>query len=251
MRFASFLIIAAVMLNGCSGTATDSDTTTVTEPDAAGGDATYADTSDLETVAGDEQGDIEVTLEGPSLIAPTGPSASNELSPVTIEGGLARLSSENTTIEFVGTHVGDKPDPRTGVFDQFDGQLQVDASGNLTSVSVEIATDSLQTPIEKLTNHLRSADFFDVREYPVAKFVSTRIEGQGAETKIIGNLTLLDETHEITIPANVHHGDQGLTVEGQVMLDRLQFGMDFSPDRVNKEIQLTILVGKATALPDA
>ena len=40
--------------------------------------------------------------------------------PVAIAGGVATLTPENTKIEFIGTHVGERPDPRLGTINFFE-----------------------------------------------------------------------------------------------------------------------------------
>src|SRR5262245_39237234 len=95
---------------------------------------------------------------------------------VPLEKGAATISAGNSKITFVGTHSGDKPDPRTGGFAKFTGKVTVDpATKALTGVTADIDTTSLFTAIPKLTDHLKTADFFEVREYPTAKFESTKV----------------------------------------------------------------------------
>ena len=153
------------------------------------------------------------------------------------------LTPENTLIQFVGTHVGDKPDPRTGKFGKLTGSAK-GADGKLTEVMVTIDTASLETEIEKLTNHLKSPDFFDVRQHPEATFVSKKIEaGEDGKVNITGDLTMLGETKSITFPAVVKVGkDMSLTAE--FVIDRTEFGMNYSPDKVHKDVTMTIKVGK-------
>src|SRR5687768_13565378 len=89
--------------------------------------------------------------------------------PVPVEDGKVALDAKNTTIQFVGTHVGPKPDPRIGYFSKFTGELAMHETAKAPeSVTVEIETASLVTPIGKLTGHLHSPDFFEVRRYPKA-----------------------------------------------------------------------------------
>lgn len=177
-----------------------------------------------------EQAKMEKPEEGNQELASTGPVTT-------------KLSAENTLIQFVGTHKGDKPDPRTGTFNRFHGEAKA-AGGKLDSVTIEIETESLKTEIDKLTNHLKSPDFFDVRQHPKATFKSTKIEPADAGmVTITGDLTLLGTTKSITFPAKV-------TVENDVNLiteftiDRTEFGMDYGADNVHKEIAMTVKVGK-------
>ncbi|WP_158265547.1 YceI family protein [Blastopirellula marina] len=153
------------------------------------------------------------------------------------------LSPDNTLIQFVGTHVGDEPKPRTGKFGKFQGTAKADG-GKLTSVAVAIETASLDAGITDLTNHLKNADFFDVRNHPEAKFTSTKIEtGEDGTTKVTGDLTILGNTKSITFPAKVTVG-KDVKLDAEFVIDRLEFGMDYSPDKVHKDVTMTIKVGK-------
>jgi polyisoprenoid-binding protein YceI len=168
------------------------------------------------------------------------------------------LSPENTTIQFVGTHVtedgGPDPNARTGVFTEFSGQAGVDPKSNeLKSVSVEIQTKSLQTPIDRLNGHLSGPDFFDVNVYPTAKFESTQIApatGDAATHTITGDLTLLKTTREISFPATVRIGDDGVSLDATFVLDRTEYGINYDPGRVNKEVTMSV-IGKKTEPPQA
>jgi polyisoprenoid-binding protein YceI len=187
--------------------------------------------------------------EAPAAAESTARAAA-ELTPVKIEDGAATLSPDNTKIEFVGTHSPPKPpDPRVGVFQKFSGAAKVDADAKeLQSVSVEIGTASLKTQFPKLTTHLQSADFFDVREYPTAKFESTEIApGDDGLVTIKGNLTLHGETKEISIPAAVSITDEGLTLRSNFSINGSEFGIKF--DGVEDKISLSVAIGEKTATP--
>ncbi len=200
----------------------------------------------------------EATTGGPAAAGGSGSSpqenaagsAAVELEPVPIDAGVAALTPDNMKIAFVGTHSGDKPDPRTGGFGKFMGKAEVDsAAKTLKAVSAEIETDSLWTQIEKLTNHLKSADFFDVREHPQAAFKSTRIEASDAaagSVRITGNLTLHGVTKEISFPATVSISDAGLTLTSKFTIDRSEFGMDFGAGKVENQVSLTVVIGEKT-----
>ena len=168
--------------------------------------------------------------------------------PVPVAGGAATLSPDNTKIQFVGTHSGDKPDPRTGGFAKFKGKAEIDpATKSLKAVNVEIDTASLFTEIEKLTDHLKSPDFFEVREYPAAKFESTKIvAGATGKATITGKLSLHGVTKEISFPATVEVGEKGLTLKSEFSIDRRQFGMTFGEGKVEPKVSMTVIVGEKT-----
>jgi len=173
-----------------------------------------------------------------------------ELTPVPVVDGKAILTPDNTSIGFVGTHVGSTPNPRTGGFAQFTGTAEVDPAGKtLKSASVEINTDSLWTPIPPLTNHLKSPDFFDTQKTPTARFLTkgiAPIPDKAGVFTITGDLTMLGKTKEVSFPAKVKIGDSGLTLSGSFALDRTVFGMDRVQDKVQKEVTVTLAIGKKT-----
>jgi polyisoprenoid-binding protein YceI len=162
-----------------------------------------------------------------------------------VQSGVATLGPHNTKIQFVCAHVGPRPDPRTGGFAKFSGKAQVDGK-TLKSLSVEIDTASIGTQIEKLTNHLKSPDFFEVRKYPTAKFESTKIDSSSGTTQITGKLTLHGVTKEITFPATVEIGDGGLKLKSEFSLDRTEYGINYDPSKVEKKVSMTVIVGERT-----
>jgi polyisoprenoid-binding protein YceI len=251
------LMIACLMLAGCDQKATTpkkqlttkSQTTDGTKAQSNGSaaDPLPTDGDAKASAAGDTATTANKDLPGPSLGA----------SPVraAVDSGVAKLTPENTKIIFVGTHVGPKPDPRTGGFEKFTGEAVVDEENKiLKSVSVEIDTGSLWTQFPKLTEHLNSPDFFETREHPKAKFVSKSIEPGRDEGSynITGELTLLGTTKEIKVPATAAVDDRGLTLKADFKIDRTEFGMDRLQQNVEKEVALTVVVGEKTEpLPPA
>jgi polyisoprenoid-binding protein YceI len=170
--------------------------------------------------------------------------------PVPISEGKVELNAKTTTIQFVGTHAGDRPDPRTGYFAKFAGELAVDESTKTPeSVTVEIDTESLVTPIGRLTNHLKSPDFFAAKEFPKASFESTKFEpvsGKPGEYNVTGDLTIRDVTKPITFPAKVTVNERGLVLTSKFEIKRSEYGITFGPDRVVEEVAMTVTVGRPT-----
>lgn len=171
--------------------------------------------------------------------------------PVPLDKGVATISAANSRITFVGTHSGDKPDPRTGGFAKFTGKVTVDpASKAITGVTADIDTTSLFTPIQKLTDHLKTADFFEVREYPTAKFESTKVTpGKAGTATVTGKLTLHGKTQEISFPATTTVTAEGLTLKSEFTINRSEFGMTYGAGKVEDKVALTVVVGEKTQAP--
>jgi polyisoprenoid-binding protein YceI len=77
-----------------------------------------------------------------------------------------------------------------GRFKAFTGTGETNADGTLKSAELAIDAASLDTNVEARDNHLRSADFFDVANYPQITFRSTMIDQKGTDIAITGDLTM-------------------------------------------------------------
>lgn len=59
----------------------------------------------------------------------------------------------------------------------------------------------------KIEGHLKSEDFFDVVQYPTAKFVIIKVEENEGKLAVTGNLNIKDVTKSMTIPATLTEVD--------------------------------------------
>ena len=122
-----------------------------------------------------------------------------------------------------------------GKFTEFEGTLEVgeDLASSSARGSVKVA--SITTGEEQRDEHLRSADFFNVEEFPEITFESTLVEAIDDEsTSVVGNLTMHGVTQEVKLKAVVQGTDvdpwgkerAGLEVVG--VLKRSDFDMKFN-----------------------
>jgi polyisoprenoid-binding protein YceI len=251
MRYLFAALAAAFLFSGCEAQPVPGPAA----PTPVAGSATATGSGDAAADAAGEPaaGDPAATDSTGSSAADAGAPAGEESgtaaakAPVPVVDGIATLSPDNTKIQFVGLHSPPKdPEPRTGGFAKFSGQAKL-AGQRLESISVDIDTTSLFTSIGKLTDHLKSGDFFEVNEYPTAKFESTKItpSGSGA-SQIEGNLTLHGVTKEISFPATVSVSGAGLRLSSEFKIDRTQFGMTFGEGQVEKDVTMNVVIGEQT-----
>jgi polyisoprenoid-binding protein YceI len=109
--------------------------------------------------------------------------------------------------------------------------------------SVQVA--DLQTEPEKLVDHLKSPDFFDVAQYPTATFASTNVvKGEGDAHTVQGNLTLRGVTKEVSFPATIAFGaDAQVTGHAEFAINRKDFGIVYpgKPDNlIQDNVVLTV-----------
>lgn len=133
----------------------------------------------------------------------------------------------DSKVEWVGAKVtGD----HTGGFEKISGMAELDKDGNLIKVEVSADTTSIYSDADKLTEHLKSDDFFSVEKFPTAKFETTKIEAKPSDNgthEITGNMTIRDQTKTITIPAKVEVSDSGVKAQSEFTLKRFDFGIEY------------------------
>lgn len=161
------------------------------------------------------------------------------------------FSQDGSSLTWVGAKVTLKHD---GGFKKFAGKIEL-ADGSLEKgkVSVEIETDSIFSDAEKLTGHLKSADFFEVEKFPKAEFVSTEIKagGEGDATHTVtGNLTMHGVTKSVSFPAKIVVADSEVAGDATFTINRKDFGIVYpgKPDDLihdNVTIKLAIKAPRA------
>ncbi len=89
-----------------------------------------------------------------------------------------------------------------GRFDKKEGTVQLDKAAKTGKVELTLDTASINTGTEAFNKHLQSKDFFNVAEFPTAKFVGDKFTFNGDKVaEISGTLTLLGKTNPVTLKA--------------------------------------------------
>lgn len=140
------------------------------------------------------------------------------------------ITPENSKIEFVGSKVTGKHD---GGFKQFSGTIDlVNNKPEESKVSIDIDVNSVFTDAEMLTEHLKTADFFDVAKYPKATFVSTNIAPDAAKGAnnytVTGAFDLHGVTKSITFPAKITVENDEAEVQSEFSINRKDFGIVYA-----------------------
>ncbi|WP_025765270.1 YceI family protein [Dyadobacter tibetensis] len=80
----------------------------------------------------------------------------------------------------------------------------------------------------KLTNHLKSDDFFSVEKHPQAKLVITSATPTGGDKyNISGDLTIKGISEPVTFPATVKMNAGKVQAEAKVTVDRTKYDIKF------------------------
>jgi polyisoprenoid-binding protein YceI len=145
-----------------------------------------------------------------------------------------------------------------GRFENFTGTVDFNETDPiLSSVTVEIDTNSVNTREPQRDGHLKSPDFFNAAEFPTATFKSSRIEKvNDNHGKIYGTLTIRGVSQEVVLTTEYAGQSKmwGKTSAGfsaSTRINRKDFGLNWNQvlesggilvgDDVNISIELEIV----------
>lgn len=131
-----------------------------------------------------------------------------------------------------------------GRFNQLEGAY---ATGDNPRFSFTVRADSVDTGNAKRDDHLRSGDFFNVKQFPVVTFTSTKATPIEGGYEVTGDLTLHGVTKPITVKL-MKVGEQ--EVQGKMRsgfdtsftIKRSEYGMTNMVGPVGDEVQLHVAI---------
>ncbi|MEP9363095.1 YceI family protein [Nocardioides sp. CN2-186] len=122
-----------------------------------------------------------------------------------------------------------------GHFTEFSGTAHVDAATPAnSSVSLTIQTASVDTGVADRDGHLRSADFFDADNNKEITFSSTKVERDGDDWVITGDLAIKGVSKPVTITfeptgsARDPFGNLRIGFEGGTSINRKDWGLTWN-----------------------
>lgn len=186
----------------------------------------------------------------------------------TAEAQSLKVDLANSSVTWVGTKPTGK---HNGTFNLSEGTILVKGNevvGGKFTIDIN-SLKVLDIPAEdegnaKLTNHLKSPDFFEVEKFPTATFEVVSVESFKADTTqkkeekdkeyvlenpthtVTGNLTLKGVTKSITFPAVIQVENGKVNAEAKFNINRKDWGMEYGTDEAklkDKFIRPTVHIG--------
>jgi polyisoprenoid-binding protein YceI len=136
-----------------------------------------------------------------------------------------------------------------GRFNKFSGECTLDtADPAKSSFKMSIEADSVDTNSAKRDGHLKSPDFFNVKQYPKIEFASTSVSPIDGGYKVTGNLTFHGETKPVTFDlkggntAEFPKGVQRTGFSTSLQIKRSDFGVGkkFGGNMLGDDVWVTI-----------
>jgi polyisoprenoid-binding protein YceI len=139
-----------------------------------------------------------------------------------------------------------------GRFNEISGSYAIDPSNPTAgSIDIQITTDSIDTANEGRDKHLRGADFFAAKEFPIIRFVGKEFQPVDSDTvRVSGELTLRGVTKPVTVDIDwigVGPDFRGGTRSGfetSLVINRSEFGVNYGIDNnvLGDQTEITIAI---------
>lgn len=157
------------------------------------------------------------------------------------------LDPMHTQVRFSWNHFGYSN--MSGAFGEVKAEFLLDTDDlTKSSIRVEIPIASLATGVSKLDDHLKSADFFNAAEFPLAVFQSNAVRKTGDSTlKVAGELTIHGVTRPVELDVTINkigtHPMANVPAAGfdaSTTIKRSEFGIDKYAPAVSDDIRIHI-----------
>jgi polyisoprenoid-binding protein YceI len=166
----------------------------------------------------------------PAAAEPTFDAATTAIEDIT---GDYTIDAAHTRIGFSARHA--MVTTVRGHFTEFEGTATINvADPSASSVNLTIQAGSIDTGVADRNGHLVSADFLDVENNPTITFVSTKVERDGADWAITGDLTIKGTTKSVVVEfeesgsARDPFGNLRVGFEGAVAINRKDWDLTWN-----------------------
>jgi polyisoprenoid-binding protein YceI len=147
--------------------------------------------------------------------------------------GTYAIDPSHSSVSFSARHL--MVSKVRGRFAVTGGELTVGADPEDSAVVATIDAASVHSGDAKRDEHLRSADFFDVEQYPTITFRSTRVVHDGhGEFSLYGDLSVRDVTKPVVLRGEYlgtqdsPFGDTRAGFSASTEINRKDWGIDFN-----------------------
>ena len=158
------------------------------------------------------------------------------------------IDPTHTAVTFEAKHFG--VSTLRGRWDKKEGSVTLDKAAKTGKVELTIDMASISTGTGPFDGHLKSKDFFDVEQFPTAKFVGDKFTFNGDKVaSVSGELTLRGVTKPVTLTASSFGCYENPRLKREVCggdfeatLIRSQFGITYAAPVTPDAIRLLIQV---------
>lgn len=188
-----------------------------------------------------------------SVFLATGVAILIGILPAAHSAEFGQLQPNKSQIMFISKQMGV---PVDGVFKKFAAQIAFDpAKPDAGRAQIEIDLTSIDTGNQEANEEVVGKNWFNVKSFPTAKFVSTGVKPLGnGRFEVAGKMTIKGKTRDLSAPFTMKQEGNNAQFDGVFTLKRLEYGIGEGPwgdtDTVANEVQVkfrlvTVASGKS------
>lgn len=164
--------------------------------------------------------------------------------------GTYEIDPTHSSVGFQVRHLG--LSKVRGSFETFSGTVSIDEDPARSTVEVSLDATSFSTGVEDRDNHIKSADFLDVENYPALTFRTTGVRKDGDDWKVDGELTVKDTARPVTLDVEFEGagedpwGNARIAFSAETEINREDWGINWNQALetggvlVGKKVKVTI-----------
>ncbi len=158
---------------------------------------------------------------------------------------FSQVQADKSTLSFGYTQMGV---PSDGKFGKFSAAIAFDpAKPAAASAQLEIDLASIDTGSKEGNDEVAGKQWFDVKRFPSAKFVSSSVKPLGGNRfEVAGQLTLKGKTRAVSAPFTIKQQGTVAVFDGSFTLKRLDYAIGEGPwadvGTVANEVQIAFHV---------
>lgn len=152
-------------------------------------------------------------------------------SSISLHIGNEKYALIDTNESVVGWKGSSVQGAHTGYVNISSGELMIE-KGQLVGGTVEVDMNTIEDNSHRSDNnliqHLKDADFFDVKIFPFSTIAITKTEVKnGDDINVTGNLTIKGITHPVIFPVKMEVKDGKVNANSKLVIDRTQWGIRY------------------------
>ena len=133
----------------------------------------------------------------------------------------------------------------TGSFTGLEGKISFDEKNlGVSSFEATVDVNTINTGIGARNNHLRKEEYFDVKNFPRIRLVSTKVtaSNKAGTYFLFGKLTIKNTTLDISFPFTATPQDGGYLFNGEFKLNRRDYGVGGSSFTISDNLTVNLAV---------
>lgn len=137
---------------------------------------------------------------------------------------FSAVMPEKSSVAFVFKQMGV---PMDGKFAKFTARIGFDpAQAAKASAQIDVDVSSIDAGSGEANDEVKGKNWFNAREFPVARFVSSSVKALGGNRfEVLGKMSMKGRTRDVVAPFSFRQDGPLAVLEGSIPIQREQYGI--------------------------